>query len=88
MNSHCASSYRKVGTDSHQQQDFKAWFQKYTAEEGDYLHKDSDVIQVVNSDELNVEISLNNEYGYQHQKLPSRKDSVPNVKICSTTGLH
>ena len=32
--------------------DFKEWFQEYMGLDGNYLRKDSDVIQVVNSDEL------------------------------------
>ena len=35
-----------------------------------------------------MRISLNNEYGNRHLKLSSQKDSAPNVKIYSTTGLH
>ena len=43
---------QKLGSD---EKDFKEWFQMYTVADGNWLTKDSDVIQAVNSDELDAD---------------------------------
>ena len=64
MSSGYDSSHHEVGTDGRQPvaqmlgsegKDFKEWFQEYTAVDGNKLFGDSDVIQVVNSDELDAD---------------------------------
>lgn len=61
MNSDYNSSYHGVGAEGRVQmlgsdgKDFKEWFQEYTAIEADDLFRDSNIIQVVNSDKLDAD---------------------------------
>lgn len=61
MNSDYNSSHPGVGAEGHEQmlgserKVFKEWFQEYMAIEGDDLFRDSNIIQVVNSDKLDVD---------------------------------